>query len=463
MKVCVHPVFKSIQTSSSMKSGSKPEAYYLLLCKKMVEEKLGWGSSDNWSHADFVEISEKISEATKINLSVTTIKRLWGKVNYSGSPSGSTLNALALYLGYENWRSFKLDQGEGDIESPATAQEAAASAAVEEPVAVKDDNTRRNNKRLLVPFFTLLLVCLAAALFYAGKEKEVAPLAAAKIVFNSEPLAKGIPNTVVFNYDLSAFDFDSAFIQQDWDARKRQQISKENKQHTSVYYYPGHFNAKLVINDQVVKEHGLLVPTEGWLGFVEREGYKVPVYILPDKLIEQGALHVSPKVLEANKVDTGKDFGMSYANARDFGVEGDNFTLEAAVKNSMEEGGQLCQEVMILIDGASGVMWFPLSAPGCVGNLSLNFGEVHVSGKNQDLSAFGADLSRWNQVKCVVKDKNVSLFLNDSLVQTLTYKQSVGKVMGINFKFRGAGAVDYVRLLNGADEVVYSDEFDQVQ
>ncbi|WP_224996084.1 hypothetical protein [Cesiribacter sp. SM1] len=443
-----------------MNADLKPDAYYLERCRELVEEKLGWGSSAAWSQADFQEAAEKILGATGISLSVTTLKRLWGKVNYSGSPSASTLNALALYLGYENWRAFKL-QLDAEETSAIPEHHAPVSAAVVEASqpASKLDPSSLKSSRLWVPYLTVLLIVAAGILFYAAKEKEAAPVLTGAIEFNSEPLAKGIPNTVVFNYNLSGQHFDSAFIQQNWDPGRRERISSENRQHTSVYYYPGHFHAKLILNNQVVKEHSLLVPTEGWLGIVEREGYDKPLYILPEQLTDGGALHVSPQLLEAKKVDTSKDYAMVYTNVRDFGVDADNFTFEAAVKNSPEAGGQLCQEVRVLIDGEQGVMAFSLSAPGCVGNLSLNFSDVGVRGKNKDLSAFGADLSEWNKLQCRVKDKHVSLYLNDRQIYTLTYTKPVGRVMGVNLKFHGAGAVDYVRLLDGSEKPVFEDGF----
>lgn len=445
-----------------MKSAPKPDAHYLSLCKKMVEEKVGWGSSDAWSHADCLALCETISEETGISLSVTTIKRLWGKVSYDGSPSTTTLNALALYLGYENWRDFKMNQRDApempEI-TPAEVQPAPTPAPNHEPAEQSKPPQYRKKARLMVPVLTALVLFAVVILFYSAKEKEAAPIATAEVVFTSEPLAKGIPNTVVFNYDLAGLEFDSAFIQQNWDARRRERISRNNKQHTSVYYFPGHFNAKLVINDQVVKEHGLLIPTEGWLGLIEREGYSTPVYIAADQLIENGVMHVSSSTLEAGKVDPGKDFILTYANARDFGIDGDRFTLEASVKNDLAAGGLLCQEVMVFVDGESGVMWFPLSAPGCVGNTDIMVGDVYISGKNNDLSAFGADLSQWNSVRFTVEDKTVRMYLNDQLIHTVAYTKPIGKVMGINLKFHGAGAVDYLRMYNADSQLVFEDDF----
>ena len=76
-------------------------------CLSLIEEKLNWGDSNLWHNDVFIELSEKIQDETKVLLSSTTLKRVWGKVNYNSAPSISTLNALAQFAGHLNWRDFK--------------------------------------------------------------------------------------------------------------------------------------------------------------------------------------------------------------------------------------------------------------------------------------------------------------------------------------------------------------------
>ncbi|MFC0184062.1 hypothetical protein ACFFJX_16595 [Pseudarcicella hirudinis] len=75
-------------------------------CRELIERKLGWGNSDSWQNQDFEVLSEKIFEETKVSLSVSTLKRVWGKVRYESTPNLATLNVLAKYAGFENWRDF---------------------------------------------------------------------------------------------------------------------------------------------------------------------------------------------------------------------------------------------------------------------------------------------------------------------------------------------------------------------
>ena len=86
---------------------SYPEHRLVKACLLQIEEKLGWGNSAQWHNDVFIELSEIIQKETKTLLSTTTLKRVWGKVNYTNAPSISTLNTLSQFAGYTNWRDFK--------------------------------------------------------------------------------------------------------------------------------------------------------------------------------------------------------------------------------------------------------------------------------------------------------------------------------------------------------------------
>ena len=82
---------------------------------KLYESNTGWGDSDEWSSQDFVILSEKIQERTGVALSHVTLKRVWGKVKYDSLPNTHTLDTLVQFLGYENWRNFKSQNGNGTV------------------------------------------------------------------------------------------------------------------------------------------------------------------------------------------------------------------------------------------------------------------------------------------------------------------------------------------------------------
>lgn len=58
------------------------------------------------SPSDFAELSLKIRKATGRDISVSTLKRIWGYVSYPHSPSNEILSILSDYAGYRDWHDF---------------------------------------------------------------------------------------------------------------------------------------------------------------------------------------------------------------------------------------------------------------------------------------------------------------------------------------------------------------------
>ena len=48
-----------------------------------------------------------------------------------------------------------------------------------------------------------------------------------------------------------------------------------------------------------------------------------------------------------------------------------------------------------------------------------------------------------------------------SPVYTINFKNDFGKVVGLVYNFIGTGAVNYVKLKNGENKLVYEDNFDE--
>jgi hypothetical protein len=125
---------------------------------------------------------------------------------------------------------------------------------------------------------------------------------------------------VIFDYDArAAKPSDSIFIQQSWDKRLSKVVARDQKQHTSIYYYPGYFQAKLRVNDQIVKEHDLFIKSNGWLPLVDVS--PVPVYFkTADIVSNDGSIRLPlQKIVENNIQLQPKAPWVGYYNVGDFG------------------------------------------------------------------------------------------------------------------------------------------------
>jgi hypothetical protein len=419
-----------------------------------IERFLGWGSGENWTTQDFSELSEKILKATGVSLSVSTLKRLWGKVNYQNKPSTATLNALVQFMGFENWQVYRQD-----FLSKSTI------SGNPIPQSVEAESGTKSNIVLIVGgvvVFLLIASFFIISLFLKNQTNSAAK-AGQRFTFGSkmmEPI--GVPNSIIFDYDASAASkTDSIFIQQSWDPKRRERVSREKKIHRSVYYYPGFFAAKLVVNDKIVKEQPLYIQTKGWLPLVEQE--KVPVYLKPeDAFHTKGVMHLPLEVITKHNIPLQPVVPwISFYNMRKFeGIQTDNFIFTTEIKNDYQAGSAACQLSEIYIIIKEGAFAIPLSRKGCVSELSI----FDVKGKIEDTSPLGCDLSQWVKIQLEVKNKKGKLFINNNLAyDNLDFNIPPTDILGIHYRFQGTGSVRKVVFKNTDGRLVYEEDFQRLQ
>ncbi len=64
---------------------------------------------------DFKRASDAVTTAVESPLSSTTLMRLWGYLREPVTPSRSTLNILARFLGYDDFEQWRLTSGDSDM------------------------------------------------------------------------------------------------------------------------------------------------------------------------------------------------------------------------------------------------------------------------------------------------------------------------------------------------------------
>ena len=408
------------------------EETHLEQCRRRIETQLGWGGAEAWSHPDFVMLSEKIFQRTGVQLSHTTLKRLWGRVRYESAPTLATLNVLAKFAGYENWRAFQISHPGGKGDPFILVEE------IQQPVPAQ------NGRRQVWILASIGVLLFAGTLLWAFRRQQ-RPLRYGSITFTSQPIARGLPNTVQFRYDATDSNADSVFVQQSWDSRRRFRVEKQRHEYASTYYYPGYFRAKLVLNDSVVREHDLYLRSEGWLGTLDREpnvARPIPLYFRRPQR-PGGAVGLTEADLVAQRVDFQTEIPWtSLFNVQEFGdLPGDDFTFETRLRSTFNRGNAVCQDACVILQCSNGHHRIPLSIPGCVGELALTFGDTGANGKTSNLSGFGVDFLAWVTLRCEVRKKEVRVFVNDRLAWQGRFTKNVGKLVGVRYRFHGTGEV----------------------
>jgi hypothetical protein len=422
----------------------RTEQEYIGRCKQLIEEKFHFGNGHGeLRQRDLEFLADSIEEKSGIKLSLSTLKRLWKK-DYDKTPHPSTLQALVSVLGYNNWQAFKSQE----MPAPAT-----------DPTPPVRHTPRRFKKWMVAPAIIPIAVLFWLIAFRAGPDGN-RPVVKGEVIFSgSKTVSQGVPNTVIFNYDVKNVKADSFFFQQSWNELEKVKLDPKQKLYSTIYYYPGFHRAKLIANDSIIKRFRVHITTDGWFPLAKYEYDDIrPIYIKQKDAPGDSVLHLSRADLIASDVNVDKGFTVSYFNVRDFNAHSDNFTLDTRVKSD-DFKTVPCPGFDLAIMTEEHIYVTSIMGKGCEREIRIKMGEVVHTGKHHDLSVFGRDLHQWQILQIKVANKQATIFLDNKPVYTMSYKKDFGKIVGLAYNFIGTGAIDYVRLTDGNDKLVYADEF----
>lgn len=422
------------------------EKKQLYLCRQKIEQLLKWGDSQSWGNEEYEELKLKIFEKTQVQLSISTLKRIWGKVQYESSPAITTLNALACFAGYNSWRDFKLHhQGERVSETgiglPVTKSNEESGKTRDGQNWVKPQQIWYSKYTWIVTGIIFLMISIY---LISVRKKETHNLET--VTFTSRKTTDDLPNSVVFNFTTGASNPDSIFIQQSWDPDRRERLSVNTGLHTSIYYNPGYFLAKLVVNNIIKKEAIVFIKTKGWKGIITK--IPVPVYLSEQEIKGNGHMGITGSVLyQKTGSPVFNDTWVKFSNVKEYsGIDAGNFTLSTTLRNTSTPEQSVCRKTNLVILGTGKAMIIPLADKGCTADIGLLNNEDWITGKNTDLSAFGCDFKHFQNLKCQVKSGRMKVYLNNKQIFNTAQKRTLGRIVGIRFEFEGSGEVKDVKL-----------------
>ncbi len=423
------------------------EADYLRMCKEAIEGKFQFEQTgEGLRQRDLEWLADEIEEKSGIKLSLSTLKRIWKK-DYDQMPHPSTLQALVSIIGYKDWQAFKLAQ------SPSIASS----------ISAKGNAQGLFRRWMILPIGLALILLIWLIGIRSTQAVKLKPQVKGPVEFTgNKTVSQGVPNTVVFNYDLTHVVADSFFFQQSWNEMERVKLDPREHIYSNIYYYPGFHRAKLIANDSIISRFRVHITTDGWLPLLRYSFLdNVPVYLKNERHIFDGALHVQREELVSSKIDLNKAFLLSYFNVREFdSVYSDQFSLDTRIKSDSFSTAP-CPGFDLTMIFEEHIFYVRMMGRGCEIENAVKMGEVSQDGRKSDLRALGRDLYQWQHLQIQVQNKLATIFLDEKPVHSVQFKNDFGKLVGLAYHFTGTGAIDFVKLKNGKNKLVYDETFDQ--
>jgi hypothetical protein len=416
---------------------------FVRICVSEICRKNGYDNQDILVQRDYETISLEIESRTGTLISVSTLKRLL-KGEFSKIPQSATLNAISAYLGYKNWQEYKN-----------------STRLLNQPAAVATDVPKpaRPKKVLVYALPAVILLVAALIIMLSLKSKSISGFANAKFSFK-KTTSNDIPNSVVFSYDVTGVNADSFFIQQSWDDSRRVRLPKDGHTLTDIYYEPGYHIAKLIANDSVIKTLDVSIPTDRWFLYAkEKKPKSYPQYIDPSNATREGIFAVTKEDLIRASIPTDKEATYVYSYfPSNISVSSDSYVFESRIRMT-EVKKNFCPYLMVEVFCQRHFTYFISTPKGCTSESAVQFGESAKNGKLNDLSSFGLDVFQWHDVKVEVKNKQVTIYIDNNQVYTDKYKESSGKITGLGFISNGLPEIEHVSLKGLNEELVYESEF----
>lgn len=425
--------------SNSVQSSNERFFDVLDACTRQIVVKMGAKPIAEWKSGDYNAFSSQLGKRTKVYLSENTIKRIFGRLKTPKRyfPQKATRDALAQFIGYRDWHEFELVQ----VVSPSSTFEPNETLSIE-----KDSNDLENSadssikkrgyfKIVLIACLTAFIIGLSLLLFYP--KTNVTPSGVSLVCEN--PIGQ-VPHTAVFKLSSNhKIDSNDHYTLDFMDEGSPINISG-TKVVTQFLRNPGVVYVKLRYKGLPIDTATVYLQTKGWVANSGNDSSRA-FTISGLKPLSVNHISVSTSQLDSAGLNLSKPFLVGFSDIHSSSISGDNFEFSCELQTEESRPGVQCIESTIIILGEKSRHLVKLFKPSCVAFSEYRFSELNVTGTDKYLGAMGKDFKDGGKFRLIVKDKKVSLFVDNKKVLSTLYKQSIGRVMGIKIVFNGIAKV----------------------
>ncbi|MDR2775981.1 MAG: hypothetical protein LBC19_14845 [Tannerella sp.] len=463
--------------------------------KKIIEEYNlffnTWGDSDNWSQSQFKTLEDMLFEATKIQVNTNTLRRFFQQK--TGNPQLATKEALCKFLGYSGYTDFvlKMTKSEKKTKMPAlqiSIPERETNVPGNEIAGDRDSDERTVGERMSSErtangkanifaekaikkvknssqkHIYIIMISVTAFFFYFLYDSILKEwynnYQISKIEFSASKTKGTAPLTVSFSYRIPSNLFDDIVIvyeEANGDVTEKR-LNKDVNMINATYIYEGEAYCYLKYKGEIIRTIPVVTLRPDWSVYVREERKKF-FRTFPISDAYTSGNNISLPIEKVPEEARASHLFVSYVFYRENLVDGDNFLFEARMRNSEKEHAIPLSDIIMYISSDTHTHGFAMNENGYA-YIKFISGENSIRGDEYNLSRFNFNSSEWHVMSIKVVHKNTTFYVDEEEVLKMSYNESLGMANELILRFKGCGAVDYVKVSTLTGEIVYQENFD---
>ncbi len=276
-----------------------------------------------------------------------------------------------------------------------------------------------------------------------------------KISLKNPPKPQGeMPYKALVSYQTYWANFTDYWIEYNHFKRYNDTLNQGTGEKEKMYYNAGIYWIKLKNRWKTVDSLAVYLPTKDWYMLVRRKDSplnEAPYYQTNRQDFTSAGYLTLPAEYKMPISD------LVFAHVQDYGASADRCTVEIRVKSRHSN-----TRLHLILQGSE-----VRNAEVLYTNLTfLKSAFLRTTGdtlkpKPNEYLPLEISLDTWQTLRFRTQKGILQTFLNQKLSAELPYRQKLGNLVGLQIHFeRGAGMVDYVKVWNEKDSLVYEENFD---
>ena len=417
------------------------------ILKKEVETFLKWGESSFWHNQNFKSLSEQLEEASGISISVTTLKRFFGKAKYESKPSIATLNALTQLIGYEDWQNFVYTKKSINKTQPSKTSKARSYILIG-----------------IIAFLSLLII--SVLYFYFNKKKLKVATSKDEITFKVENRIDSFPGIMRFKYDFSNINPEAKpniRLYYNDNILDTIPLSQQDRLEGTLWKhqapFPGLYDVVLFDGDKEVIRDEYFSYTSNWICMPNSKDRRSKIKF-PLSPYKNGICSLTDSLKDIYTQEDNLDkYTFAYHHPKLREVSSTDYTLDFKVKNSgMQLKDNMCSILYLTIFYEKGYLSFNILRKECSTHARIFSKTAIYSGQQMDLNMLTVNMDNWHKVHITSKNGKVKIEVGKKKAIEIP-ADDWGQMTG--YKFSGNDVeIDYIKQYDQTSKLIYAEDFD---